>query len=109
MISKVEREGAEDYLWFWCDGCETHHRVPVTGSHKWDWNGSSEKPTLTPSILVRATRTPTEDEVTRILAGEVLQMEKTVCHTFVTNGRIQYLGDCTHTLAGQLVDLPEMP
>lgn len=31
-----------------------------------------------------------------------------VCHSYVTNGRIQYLGDCTHELAGQTVDLPEL-
>jgi len=30
-----------------------------------------------------------------------------VCHSFVTDGRIQFLGDCTHTLAGQTVDLPD--
>ncbi len=29
-----------------------------------------------------------------------------VCHTFVTDGRIQFLGDCTHVMAGQTVDLP---
>ena len=33
----------------------------------------------------------------------------TVCHSFVTDGRIQFLGDCTHSLAGQTVDLPEFP
>jgi hypothetical protein len=26
---------------------------------------------------------------------------------FVTDGRIQFLGDCTHALAGQTVDLPD--
>ena len=31
------------------------------------------------------------------------------CHTFVTDGRIQFLGDCTHALAGQTVDLPDWP
>jgi hypothetical protein len=31
-----------------------------------------------------------------------------LCHTFVTDGQIQYLGDCTHALAGQTVDLQEM-
>jgi hypothetical protein len=30
-----------------------------------------------------------------------------VCHSFVTDGRIQFLEDCTHELAGQTVDLPE--
>lgn len=29
------------------------------------------------------------------------------CHSFVTDGRIQFLGDCTHSLAGQTVDLPD--
>ena len=32
-----------------------------------------------------------------------------VCHTFVTDGRIQFLSDCTHALAGQTVDLPDIP
>ena len=31
-----------------------------------------------------------------------------VCHSFVTDGRIQFLNDCTHALAGQTVDLPDM-
>jgi hypothetical protein len=29
-----------------------------------------------------------------------------VCHSFVTDGRIQLLGDCTHSMASQTVDLP---
>ncbi len=28
-----------------------------------------------------------------------------VCHSFVTDGQIQFLGDCTHKLAGQTVPL----
>ncbi|WP_241754456.1 hypothetical protein [Cupriavidus basilensis] len=32
-----------------------------------------------------------------------------VCHSFVTDGRIQFLGDCTHALAGQTVPLAEFP
>jgi len=30
-----------------------------------------------------------------------------VCHSFVTDGRIQFLTDCTHALAGQTVDIPD--
>ncbi|MHC8396108.1 hypothetical protein ACYZT8_21075 [Pseudomonas sp. LB3P93] len=30
-----------------------------------------------------------------------------VCHSFVIDGCIQFLGDCTHELASQTVDLPE--
>jgi hypothetical protein len=28
------------------------------------------------------------------------------CHSFVVDGQIQFLGDCTHKLAGQTVPLP---
>ncbi|WP_366931121.1 hypothetical protein [Microbacterium sp.] len=30
------------------------------------------------------------------------------CHSFVRDGRIEYLTDCTHPLAGGQVDLPEL-
>jgi hypothetical protein len=30
-----------------------------------------------------------------------------VCHSFVIDGRIQFLSDSTHVLAGQTVDLPK--
>jgi len=29
-----------------------------------------------------------------------------ICHSFVTDGQIQFLGDCTHKLAGRTVPLP---
>lgn len=39
---------------------------------------------------------------------EQTKVEK-VCHSFVTDGRIQFLADCTHDLAGLTVDLPDFP
>ena len=30
-----------------------------------------------------------------------------VCHSFVVNGQIQFLPDCTHALAGQTVPIPD--
>jgi hypothetical protein len=32
-----------------------------------------------------------------------------VCHSFVTEGRIEFLSDSTHELAGQTVPIPEWP
>jgi hypothetical protein len=29
------------------------------------------------------------------------------CHSFVREGKIEYLGDCEHYLQGQTVELPE--
>jgi hypothetical protein len=31
------------------------------------------------------------------------------CHTFITDGTVQFLSDCSHALAGQTLDLPELP
>jgi hypothetical protein len=32
-----------------------------------------------------------------------------VCHVFIKAGMIQFLGDCTHALAGQTVPIPAWP
>lgn len=75
------------------------HGVPVkaregTRPGPWAWNGDLTLPTLSPSILCRWTH------------GEA--HEPRCCHSFVRNGRIEFLSDCTHALAGQTVDLPEV-
>ena len=87
-------EKADGMLFFQCAGCNMLHglNVEVDGPPRWDWNGSVDKPTFTPSVLVRYNWGPEQHQV--------------VCHSFVTDGRIQFLGDCTHALAGQTVDLP---
>jgi hypothetical protein len=65
---------------------------------RWTYNGDADSPTFSPSIQV-TTRWSANGE------GE----KDEVCHSFVTAGRIQFLGDCTHALAGQTVDLPQWP
>lgn len=39
--------------------------------------------------------------------GEFPYDTKNVCHSFIKDGKIQFLGDCTHALANQTVDLPD--
>lgn len=65
-------------------GCTSNHHA------RWQWNGSLESPTVSPSVLVTYSH-----------AG----VEK-VCHSFINDGVIQYLSDCTHHLAGKTVPLP---
>lgn len=77
---------------FHCPGCGRSHHVYVKGEVVWEWNGSMELPTFSPSILTY--RGPTDQD------GR--------CHSFVTDGRIQFLSDCAHELAGQTVDLPSV-
>ena len=82
---------------FWCPGCETYHGVWVdkknelTGAN-WQWNGDKVNPTFKPSILVNK-------------KGDYYNPGEPTCHSFVTNGSIRFLNDCTHKLAGQTVPL----
>lgn len=99
-----------ELVWFWCAGCNTHHAINPKG---WTWNGDTERPTFSPSVLVRGS----------VLTAEGLAMvdrhepppdgqypsRDTVCHSFVRDGQIQYLTDCTHALAGQTVPLEDLP
>lgn len=85
---------------FVCPGCGETHVIPTgTSRNAWSFNGDMDAPTLSPSIL--AYPHPALNE-----AGE--RYETARCHSFVTDGRIQFLGDCTHALAGQTVALPEV-
>lgn len=92
-----EHEGRKG-LYFWCPGCDSSHIIR-TEPDGWGWNGDAIKPTFTPSVLVTYSGSD---------AG-VDGAPPATCHSFVTEGRIQFLGDCTHALAGQTVDLPEWP
>lgn len=71
-----------------CPGCNVTHeiRASESGANDWRWNGSEDKPTFSPSV--------------KMLTG-------IRCHHYVKDGRIQFLHDCDHRLAGQTVELPD--
>lgn len=88
---------------FHCPGCDTAHVIPTKpydAGIAWEFTGDEDRPTFSPSILVYPHRVLNED-------GSVGQTPR--CHSFVRAGRIQFLDDSTHALAGQTVDLPELP
>lgn len=58
----------------------------------WLWNGDVYAPTLTPSVLSRM--------------GHV--DKETICHAWVREGRVEFLGDSTHEFAGQTLDLLDL-
>ncbi|MGA4552393.1 DUF6527 family protein [Methylorubrum aminovorans] len=97
--SGILRRAAGGRLLFWCPGCDGAHAVNVGHGPgpRWGFNGNDERPTFTPSVLVRYDGAD---------AGKD-GAPPAVCHSFVTDGRIQFLGDCTHALAGQTVPLPD--
>ena len=93
---------------FRCPGCGEGHGIQVGEgpAPRWGFNGNYDRPTFTPSVLVRGTRRLTDAEVERIIDGEKIKPEPLICHSFVRGGQIQFLGDCTHALANQTVPLP---
>lgn len=96
--------GSKKGVHFLCPGCNDFHMVTTEGGPpQWSWNGSLERPTFTPSVLVTYPANPDADEDFKEWRSERR------CHSFVMDGRIQFLGDCTHVLAGQTVDLPPWP
>lgn len=108
-VSRKLRSCEDGYLLFWCPGCDGAHRVGVGDGPgpRWGYNGNADAPTFTPSILVRGTQPITDEERGIILAGGSVEKRPLVCHSFITDGHIQFLGDCTHALAGQTIDIPD--
>lgn len=77
-------------LTFYCPACKSGHTI----NKSWQYDGNKDLPTISPSVLLTGT--------TR--EGEVYSR----CHSFVKQGKIQFLDDCLHDMKGQTVDLPEI-
>lgn len=102
VLSKKLRSAEGGRVLFWCPGCDGAHQITVKDDPNrqgpiWGYNGNPDAPTFTPSVLVRYNGADA-DKPDGI---------PSVCHSFVTDGRIQFLSDCTHHLAGQTVELPD--
>lgn len=72
-------------VFFDCPGCKFLHSIRIKPDG-WEWNGDLVLGTFSPSLLVR--------------------WPDGRCHSFIRDGRIQFLSDSTHDLAGQTVDIP---
>ena len=81
---------------FWCEGCKCYHGIWTTNKNQneciWSFNNDLQKPTVNPSIKVAWS----------------FGSELFVCHSFIRDGMIQYLSDCTHELKGQTVELKDI-
>lgn len=118
-LSNVLRAGPDNGLWFFCPGCASPHRIQhgEGAGPRWGWNGCAEKPTFTPSVLVTWRSPEAEGDADELKAqierkrtdGTPIPYRDRCCHSFVTDGQIQFLSDCTHSLAGQTVPLPAWP
>ena len=97
---------------FWCPGCNDPHQVNIDASRGhpcWDFDGNEENPTFSPSILVTYRHPKGYSNDNPPPRGYDGEYETDICHSFVKDGMIQYLGDCTHSMAGQTVPIPDWP
>lgn len=82
--------GRADVVVYWCPGCRDRHYAEVQksagiASPSWEWDLNTEQPTISPSVHYVG-----------------------YCHHFVRAGKIEYLSDCKHALAGQTVNMVEV-
>lgn len=99
---------------YWCPGCDMAHVLTVEPGGEgpcWDWDGDTEEPSFSPSVLVRwETWVPpvTEANIDEWKRKPWQQTKKiSICHAFVTDGYVQFLNDSTHALAGRTVPLSD--
>lgn len=87
------------------------------------WNSDLERPVFTPSVLLTSTRFTAKGNADfeawheagmPARNGKVFESEPYRCHSFVgcngaQPGEVIFLSDCTHSLAGQILPLPDLP
>lgn len=87
MTAKLRKLAGGSWAFF-CPGCREMHRF----GPRWSFDGDVARPTVSPSILVDG----------------FINEAPVRCHSFIRGGRIEFLSDCAHKLAGQTVELPEV-
>lgn len=104
-----EEEKEKGVIAIMCPGCKSLHHIytktPTSGGAKWSFNNDYEKPTISPSLLITTGKCIAGNEN---WDDEGHSEFNTRCHSFIKDGKIQFLQDCTHELKGQTVDLPEI-
>lgn len=99
----------------WCEGCGSAHAFHTEQTNRrlgaiWKFNGNMVAPTFTPSMLVKSGhyvdgKRPCWCDYHKKPDAKPDAPTCFICHSFVTDGKMQFLSDCTHELAGQTVRL----
>lgn len=102
-----------------CPGCHDSHHIDPK---RWAWNGDFIKPTFSPSVLVTSghyvpshkpgdhcwcTFYRENPDVAENAENRQKGFECYRCHSFVRDGMVELLGDCSHANAGKT--LPILP
>lgn len=83
---------------FHCPGCEIEHKIFLypyksqTGA-SWDFVGTLKKPSVVPDIVNKRQLDNGSEEL---------------CHLHLLAGKLWFLNNCTHKLAGEVIDLEDI-
>lgn len=91
-IRKVQQRKNTWQYHFVCPGCNCEHVF----DDRWQFNQDFDNPTILPSFLQKG-----------FLGFKDEKPFYGTCHSFIKNGEIQFLNDCSHNLRGKTVKLPE--
>lgn len=98
---------------FYCPGCNHRHPVavgtPFHNGARWTFNESMERPTFSPSLHCKSGHYADGTAPQDCWLCKRGSKACGVCHSFIRDGQIQFLSDCTHDLAGQTVPIPPPP
>ena len=92
-IKTSENAKGERIYKFICPACSCEHAF----NDGWSFNHDYDKPTISPSFLQRG-----------FLGFKGEDPMYGTCHSFIKDGMIQYLGDCTHEMKNKTVELPDI-
>lgn len=79
-------QGVQTLYLFYCPGCKAGHGFHVP---HWSFDGDMNTPTFAPSLKCNG------------------HDPSSICHLSMVKGKIQFLPDCFHALAGQTVDMED--
>lgn len=93
-----------------------HIPIILKGDRKdtgcWTWNGDIEKPTLKPSILTKSGHFDENNkgkgcwcDYNKEHPEDPAPFTCFLCHTWINEGRVIFLDDCSHEFKGQILDL----
>lgn len=107
QLSKFLRRATNGYV-HWCPGCGETHVIP----DGWTFDGNVDRPTFAPSVKITGKQTVRNERgewTGEWVLGPDGKVLDECCHYILTAGVLNFCGDCTHTLVGRSVPLPELP
>lgn len=102
---KTQLDSCGNYYQIWCPACQEIHLIlPSTatgpGTKGWRFNGNKAVPSFSPSVKITTGW--------YVSPTKYSPYEGTLCHFFITDGKIHYCTDCSHELSGKTLDLEDL-